>query len=466
MQRLTGLDAAFLALETPACHMHVIGAAVLDPSTAPEGPFHERVRDLMEARVPLVPPLRRRLVEVPFGLNVPSWIDDPDFDLDYHLRRAALPAPGGPEELAAFVADVAGRPLDRRHPLWQAYVVEGLENGYQAFVTKIHHSLIDGVAGVAILGALFDFEADAPMVPELEPPEQFRPEAVPSDQEMLVRAMADLVRQPAKMYRAVRKSVPNAVRAVQRVRESEHDVALPLSTPRLAMNRSITPHRVVSFSSVQLADVKALKNALGVTVNDVVLALTTGALRKYLEGRDELPDRPLVAAIPTSVRGEGDSQFGNKVSSMFAALPVEVDDPLQRVEVISDSMKGAKEMHEEVGSSTLEDWAELASPVLFSRAMRAYSRLRVGERMRPVINLIASNVPGPAFPLYFAGARMVALHPLGPIFDDCGLNLTVISYLDHIDFGFLASRELVPDVDALAEAVPATLQELMKAAGL
>ena len=466
MQRLTGLDAAFLALETPACHMHVIGVAVLDPSTAPPGPFHERARDLMLARIPHVPPLRRRLVEVPFGLNVPSWIDDPDFDIDYHLRRAALPAPGGPEELAAFVAEVAGRSLDRSHPLWQAFVVEGLENGHQAFVTKIHHSLIDGVAGVAILAALFDFEADTPMVPETEPPEAFRPEAKPSDQEMLARAMADLVTQPAKMYRAVRKSVPNAVRAVQRVRGSEHDVALPLATPRLSMNRSITPHRSVAFSSVQLADVKALKNALGVTVNDVVLALTTGALRKYLEGRDELPDRPLVAAIPTSVRGVGDAQFGNKVSSMFAALPVELADPLTRVEAIADSMKGAKEMHEEVGNSTLEDWAELASPLLFSRAMRAYSRLRVGERMRPVINLVASNVPGPPFPLYFAGARMVALHPLGPIFDDCGLNLTVISYLDHIDFGFLASRELVPDVDVLAEAVPETLQELMKAAGL
>ncbi|HVJ98386.1 MAG TPA: wax ester/triacylglycerol synthase domain-containing protein, partial [Acidimicrobiia bacterium] len=164
MQRLTGLDAAFLALETPACHMHVIGVAVLDPSTAPPGPFHERARDLMLARIPYVPPLRRRLVEVPFGLNVPSWIDDPDFDIDYHLRRAALPAPGGPDELAAFVAEVAGRSLDRSHPLWQAFVVEGLENGHQAFVTKIHHSLIDGVAGVAILAALFDFEADTPMV--------------------------------------------------------------------------------------------------------------------------------------------------------------------------------------------------------------------------------------------------------------------------------------------------------------
>jgi WS/DGAT/MGAT family acyltransferase len=466
MQRLTGLDAAFLALETPACHMHVIGAAVLDPSTAPPGAFHERVRELMEARVPLVPPLRRRLVEVPFGLNVPSWIDDSDFDLDYHLRRAALPAPGGPEQLAAFVADVAGRPLDRSHPLWEAYIVEGLEHGHQAFVTKIHHSLIDGVAGTAILAALFDLTADAPLVPELDAPEPFRPEHAPSEQEMLVRAMADLVRQPVKMVRAVRKTMPNAVRAFQRVRDSEHDVALPLATPRLSMNRSITPHRAVAFSSVQLADVKALKNALGVTVNDVVLALTAGALRNYLEGRDELPDRPLVAAIPTSVRAETDSAFGNKVSSMFAALPVELPDPLERVEVISDSMKGAKEMHEEVGNTTLEDWAELASPVLFSRAMRAYTRMRMGERMRPVINLVASNVPGPSFPLYFAGARMVALHPLGPIFDDCGLNLTVISYLDHIDFGFLASRELVPDVEVLAEAVPETLQELMKAAGL
>ncbi|MDQ1480463.1 MAG: diacylglycerol O-acyltransferase / wax synthase, partial [Actinomycetota bacterium] len=188
--------------------------------------------------------------------------------------------------------------------------------------------------------------------------------------------------------------------------------------------------------------------------------------RIYLSGRDELPDRPLVASIPTSVRAEGDDRFGNRVSSMFAGLPVEIDDPIERVHAVASSMTGAKLMHEEMGGTTLEDWAEVAAPALFSRAMRAYTRLRVGERLRPVINLVMSNVPGPPWPLYLAGAHLVALHPLGPIFDDCGLNVTVISYLDHVDFGFLASRELLPDVDDLAAAVPEAFAELVKATGV
>ena len=465
MQRLTGLDAAFLALETPSAHMHVLGVAIVDPTTGPPGPFHERVHKLLEARLHLVQPLRRRLVEVPFRLHIPVWIEDPNFDLDYHLHRAALPAPGGPAELAAFVGDIAGRPLDRDHPLWEAYVVEGLEHGHQAFVTKVHHSLIDGVAGVEMIAALFDLESDAPLQPS-EPSEEWRPETMPSEIEMLGRAVVAIAQRPAKAVRAVSNLLPGVVRFARRARNEALEVALPLTAPRLSMNRTITPARIVAFSSVSLADVKAVKGALDVSFNDVVLAVTTGTLRRYLDGRDELPDRALVASIPTSVRVDGDPRFGNRVSSMFAALPVEIDDPIERVRAIARSMSGAKNLHEEVGGSTLQDWAEVAAPALFSRAMRFYSRLRVGERLRPVINLVMSNVPGPPWPLYLAGARLVAMYPLGPIFDDCGLNVTVISYLDHVDFGFLASRELMPDVDDLAEGVPQALAELTKAAGV
>ncbi|MDQ1434103.1 MAG: diacylglycerol O-acyltransferase / wax synthase [Actinomycetota bacterium] len=495
MQRLTGIDAAFLALETPSAHMQVLGVAIVDPSTVPSnqksaspksaspksagakaagaksanaqspGSYFDRVHELLEARLHLVQPLRRRLVEVPFGVHIPIWIEDPNFDLDYHLRRAALPAPGGARELTAFVADVAGRPLDRRHPLWEAYVVEGLEHGYQAFVTKVHHSLIDGAAGVEMIAALFDLEAGAPLRP-VQPAQEWHADSVPGDLEMLAHAVVSIAQSPAKVVRAVTNLVPGAVRFARRARHEALDVALPLTAPRLSMNRTITPHRAVAFSSVSLDEVKAVKNALGVTVNDVVLTVTAGALRIYLSGRDELPDRPLVASIPTSVRTEGDDRFGNRVSSMFAGLPVEIDDPIERVRAVASSMTGAKVMHEDMGGTTLEDWAEVAAPALFSRAMRAYTRLRVGERLRPVINLIMSNVPGPPWPLYLAGAHLVALHPLGPIFDDCGLNVTVISYLDHVDFGFLASRELLPDVDDLAAAVPEAFAELVKAASV
>ncbi len=468
MQHLTGLDAAFLAIETPSAHMHVMGVAVLDPSTIPDDdgtPFHERARALLAARVHLVPPFRRRLVETPFGLTVPAWIDDPDFDLDYHVRRAALPSPGGPRELAAFAADVASRPLDRSRPLWEAHIVEGLEHGHVALVTKIHHSLIDGVAGVSILAALFDMTADADIEP-LQPPPEWTPARAPSELEMLGSAFVRLARRQVKNVRTVVTFVPRFVRAVARTRDQDLDVALPLTAPRLSMNRTITAHRVLAFSSVSLDDVKAVKNKLGVTVNDVVLAVMAGALRSYLERRAELPDRPLVAAIPASVRASGDEQFGNKVSSMFAALPVDEADAVERVRSVARSMAGAKGLHEEVGGSTLEEWAEVAAPAVFSRAMRMYARLRVGERLRPVINLVLSNVPGPPWPLYFAGAQLVAIHPLGPIFDDCGLNATVISYLDHMDFGFLGCRELLADIDDLAGGVPDALAELMKVAGV
>jgi diacylglycerol O-acyltransferase / wax synthase len=463
VQRLSGLDAAFLALETPEAHMQILGVAILDPHSASERFSYARVRELFEARLHLVPPFRRRVVEVPLGLNNPVWIEDPDFDLDYHLRRAALPAPGGAAELTAFVADIASRPLDRAKPLWEAYVVEGLEHGWYAFIAKLHHSLIDGVSGIEILARLFDLEPDAALDPPESAPE-WHPDHVPNDFEMLGYGAFALARRPAEAVRAAVNLGQGVARAIRRARDAALHVTLPLTAPRLSMNRTITPHRIVSFSSVSLDDVKTTKNALGVTVNDVVLAVAAGALRSYLEARGELPDRPLVAAIPTSVRHADTPAFGNRVSSMFASLPVDVDDPIERVRAVALSMTGAKGVHEEVGGSTLEEWAEITAPIIFSRAIRFYSRLRVAERIRPAVNCVVSNVPGPPVPIYFAGARLVALHPLGPIFDDLGLNLTVMSYLDHVDFGFIACREVMPDADSLAARVPDAMAELMKAA--
>jgi WS/DGAT/MGAT family acyltransferase len=461
MQRLTALDAAFLSLETPAAHMQVMGIAIVDPTTSARGFSYEHVRDLLEQRLHLVQPFRRRLVEVPLGLHAPLWIEDPDFDLDYHLRRAALPAPGSERELAAFVADVASRPLDRQHPLWEAYVVEGLERGHYAFVAKIHHALIDGASGVEILASLFDLEPEPePKVTDVAP--DWEPEHVPSDFELVSHAALSFAQRPVQFVKAANSLGRSVVRGVQRARERELDVPLPLTAPKLAMNRKITPHRKVAFASVPLSEVKEAKNALGVTVNDVVLGVATGAVRAYLTQRGELPDRALVAAIPTNVRAEGERELGNRLSTMFAALPVEIDDPAERIEAIRRSTAGWKQVHEVVESSTLEDWAGVASPAVFSGAMRLYGRLRIGERVRPAINMIVSNVPGPSFPLYLCGARLVSLHPLGPILDDCGLNLTVMSYLDHVDFGFIACRELVPDVDDLAAAVPEALREIQK----
>ncbi len=462
MQELSGLDAAFLALETPTAHMHVVGVAVLDPSTSHRPFTVDAVRELVAARVGMIPALRHRVVEVPFGLYVPMWIEDPDFDVSYHVRRAALPEPGGPAELAEFVADVAGRPIDRSRPLWESYVVEGLEHGRTAFVAKLHHSLIDGVSGVEILASLFDIAPDAPLVPE-GALTAWEPDRVPNDFEMLGRAVTSMVRTPARMYRAARGLTRSVSRALNRSGDAALRVTLPLTAPKLTLNRSISSQRAVGLTTVPLADIKLVKNALGLTVNDVVLAVVAGAMRQYLVDRDELPDRSLVAAIPTSVRTADDTAYGNKVSSMFTELPVAVDDPIERIDIVAEAMSGAKSLHEIVGATTLQEWAELAAPAMFSRAIRTYTRLRLAERFRPVINVIVSNVPGPPFPLYLAGAQLVGLYPLGPIFDDCALNITVISYVDEVEFGFIGCGALVHDIDRLAAAVPDALAELLKA---
>ncbi len=465
MQRLSGLDAAFLAIETPTAHMHVMSTAILDPSTAPAHFDIDRVRALLLERMHLLPPFRRRLVSVPFDLHNPLWVEDPDFDLDYHVRRVALPSPGGLRELATLTAEIAGRALDRSRPLWELWYVEGLEQDRVAIITKVHHSAIDGMSGVELIANLYDFEADPEPRAAVVAGSDWRPDHVPSDPELIAFAVASLARQPLLMARAMRRLVRSAGRVAQRAREQTSNMTVPLTAPRLAMNGTITPHRKIAFSSIPLADVKLVKNAFGVKVNDVVLAVMTGALRTYLGGRGELPDRPLVATIPTSVRTEDQKrEMGNRVSAMFAGLPVEIGDPVERLLWVHRSTVGAKQMHEDIGGNTLQEWADLASPALFSRAMRVYSSLRMADRHRPIHNLVISNVPGPPFPLYFAGARLVAMYPMGPIFDGAGVNATVISYLDHVDFGFLVCRELVPDVDDLAAAVPDALAELVKAA--
>jgi diacylglycerol O-acyltransferase / wax synthase len=462
MQRLTGLDAAFLALETPSTHMHVMATMVLDPSDVPGGFTVETVRKLIADRLPRLEPFRRRVVEVPFGVHHPVWVEDPDFDLDYHVRRAALPAPGALDELAELTAEIAGRPLDRHRPLWELWVVEGLEHGHVAIIAKMHHAAIDGVLGVDLMTEIFDLERHP--APKPPPDHAPVPERVPSDAELLLGAVTSIARQPLRAYRAVRNLVGSAARVVQRIRSEPVSAGVPLTAPPSPLNGVLTPHRRVAFTSVPLGNVKVVKQAFGVTVNDVVLAVCAGALRRYLEMRGRVPDKALLAAIPASVRTADDrGVMGNRVSAMFATLATQLDDPVDRLFAAREVMSGAKQVHEDIGGNTLHEWAEVAAPVMFSRGMRLYERLLEG-RHPPIINLIVSNVPGPSFPLYCAGARLVSLFPLGPLLAGTGLNITVLSYLDSVGFGMIGCREIVPHLGAIAGAVPDALAELLKAA--
>jgi diacylglycerol O-acyltransferase / wax synthase len=466
MERLSGLDASFLYMETPTLHMHVSMAAVFDPSTIKGGYSFERVHKLVSGRLAKVPVFRRRLVQVPFRLGHPYWVDDPAFDLDFHLRRAALPSPGGMAELAEFVGDVCSRQLDRSKPLWQMYIVEGLENGNFALVTKMHHSTIDGVSGAELLAQLFDLSSD-PAPAADERPELMR-SRIPSDMTLVAQALATRLTKPPRIARLAWKTA-FAILDVRKVRSSESTrgkAALPLTAPRTSFNAAITAHRKVSFSSISLDDVKRLKNALGITVNDVVLAVCTGALRNYLESRGELPESPLVATVPVSVQGIQGVQSSNHISAMFVNLPTHLEDPLERLKTIREGTKGAKEEHHALGAEVLLNWVEHATPTVFAAAARTYSRLKLADRHRPIHNLIVSNVPGPDFPLYFSGAELVAGFPLGPILDGAGLNITVMSYRGVLNWGLMACRETVAGADEIAEAIPAALDELLVAAGL
>lgn len=465
MERLSGLDTTFLTFETPSVHMHVAQTAIFDASTVPGGYDFAKIKDHIRSRIHLVPPFRRRIVEVPFNLHHPLWVEDPDFDLDYHVRRVGVPAPGGLRDLSELAGRIASRPLDRSKPLWEAYVCEGMENDWIGVITKMHHCAVDGVSGAELMANLFDL---TPEGTDMSPPDEREPERVPSDVELIGFALNSRVKDAVKLLPLVSETVSTAANLVQRHRDPDTIVgAVPLTAPATPWNAAVTPHRKVSFAKVDLADVKALKDHHGVTVNDIVLALMGGTLRRYLQSKDALPDEPLIAVCPVSVRTDEETgETNNRVSAMFTSLATQFDDPAERIARIHETTKGAKDDHKAIGADFLTDWAEYAAPRTFALASRLYSQLNLADRHRPIHNVVISNVPGPPVPLYYGGAELVAAYPMGPIMEGAGLNITVMSYRDRVDIGFMACRELIPDVWDLPDHVDAAMAELLDAAGL
>jgi WS/DGAT/MGAT family acyltransferase len=430
----------------------------------PGGYSFEAIQKLMANRIHLLAPFRRRLVTVPFGLDHPVWIEDPDFDLESHIRRIGVPAPGSMHELAEIVADIAARQLDRTRPLWEMWVVEGMEDGQVAIVTKMHHSAIDGVSGAELMVHIFDLEPDHVTV---EPPAQsWQPEKPPGDLSLLMSSLARQAMSPVRMLRLAARSRRNLTSVVRRVASGGSDASpntLPFTAPRTPFSGAITPHRSVAFGRASLEDLKVTKKAFGTTVNDVVLAACAGSLRSWLLAHGGLPDKPLVVTCPVSVREEG-KEAANQVSAMFVALPIQMDDPVQRLLAIRQATIGAKDMHRAIGADTLTDWAEFASPAVFARAARLYTSMRLADRHRPIHNLVISNVPGPPIPLYCAGARVQAVYPLGPVMEGAGLNITVLSNMGNVDIGAIACREAVPDLWDIADGFVAAVSELRQLA--
>ncbi|HEX8646991.1 MAG TPA: wax ester/triacylglycerol synthase family O-acyltransferase [Thermoleophilaceae bacterium] len=468
MRQLTSLDSQFLALESARQTGHVGGLAILDPSTAPGGSLGcSDIQDLIAERLPLLPPLRWRLAEVPFGLDYPYWVDDEDFDLHFHVREIALPAPGSDDQLAEQTARIVSRPLDRARPLWELYLIHGLESGHVAMLTKIHHALIDGMSGAEIMGLLLDLSPEGRELPEPEPRE---PGRKPSDLELFARGVLGVPRYPLRVLRSLPSAVPNIEDTPFRTlpgsgalgrlgglarRAVGGDGRIPdrrqLVAPRTSFNGRLSPHRRYAFGQLSLDDVKAVKNAYDCTVNDVIVSICAGSVRRWLVDHRELPATPLVAQIPVSVRtDEQVGTYGNRIMLMSVPLHTEEPDPERRLQKTHESMIEMKERHRALPAELLQDANHFIPPAVFSRAAQLTFRLStVGPVGRPTWNLVISNVPGPQFPLYCAGARLVANYPVSVITDGMGLNITVMSYCGHLDFGIVADRDQMKDVQCL-----------------
>jgi len=478
VEQLSGLDGGFLAMETRSVFGHVGSVCIVD-SRRPRGGKSRLTLDhltrVIESRLPLVPLFRRRLATVPFGLDHPYWIEDPDFDIEFHVRELAVPAPGDDGQLAEQVARLHARPLDRSRPLWELYLITGLSGGRAAIYSKIHHAAIDGVSGGDILTAVLDLSREGRDLPTLEVFEGERP---PPAALLLARSAVTLTLQPLRAVRVatdLARSIPRIANMIgspftNLLAGKDNEELLSQTGPRAPktpFNAPLSPHRKWAFADLSLADVKRVRqgpDGAGLTVNDVVMALCAGALRRWLQLHEALPAAPLVAAVPVSVRTAGQKgTYGNKVSMMLAPLPTNLSDPVERLGAMHEAMRAAKDQHGAIPAGLLADVSQFAMPALANQAWRLSARLRLLERVN-LFNLVVSNVPGPNVPLYFAGAELLAYYPVSALVDGQGLNITVMSYRGNLYFGLVACRELVPDLDVMAGYLHDELDALTSAA--
>lgn len=461
MERLSGLDASFLYLESPQQLMHVCGIILLDPETIPDGYDFDRLKRGLEQRVRDIPMFHRKLKRVPLRIDHPLWVDDPDFDIDRHVHRLAVPAPGGAAELTELAGHLAGIGLDRSRPLWEMWVIEGLASGQIAVFMKMHHASVDGVNGANMISHLCSLEPDAPLL-DLAPRGELA--AAPSDAELFARGLLNNLGKPLHFAKLLAPTTDLLTKTVGRAREGTA-MAAPLTAPRTSFNGTITGHRAVSYVDMSLERIKEIRHAVeGATVNDVVLTISGGALRRYLDERGELPATSLLASVPVSVHETTSRRGGaNKVSSLFAKLGTDIEDPVERLHSLALNNARAKEHHKAIPADTLQDWAEFAAPRTFGLAVRMVSDLGLAERGPVIHNLVISNVPGPPLPLYLMGARIDGLYPLGPIFHGAGLNITVMSNNGKMCVGIIGCRESIPRVWDLAEDFPKELDALYAA---
>ena len=469
MLQLSGQDASFVYLETPHTPMHIGSVGIYDPSSAPGG--FVRFKDILkfiESRLEGARSFRQRLVRVPFDLDHPYWIEDPEFDIEFHVRHIALPKPGDWRQLCIQVARLHSRPMDLNKPLWEFTIVEGLDNvaglppGCFALVSKVHHAAIDGMSGVEMSAAVHDI--DASMTPR-ESKDSWAPENMPNVAELLMRSYFNSLRQPMRIAETIGRSLPGMAKLTLGVSKGDISLQNAKMAPKTRFNAKVGAHRVFDAAPFALKDVRAIKDAVpGATVNDVILAIVGGGLRQYLEDKGELPVDSLTAMAPISVRVEGEkAALGNLVSAMVVGLGTQIADPIERLRFVHEEAANSKAMTGAVGARTLTDYSQLIPSGLAGLAARLYTRVGAANALAPVFNCVVTNVPGSRIPLYFCGAKMVGMYGLGPVFDSMGLINTIYSYTDTIAISFTCDRVMMPDPDVYAAALRSSFEALRHA---
>lgn len=464
MERFTGQDASFLYMETPSVHMHTLKVAVIDlPSRIPYADVFDLVRVAMESKLHLVPRLRWRPVEVPGGVHHPMWVNDPNFDIGRHLYRSKIAAPGGQLEMDQAIAKIASIQLPRDRPLWETWLLEGLADGGVVLVTKIHHSLADGVASATMLAKVMALEPDQNDVNVPNP--AWVPEQIPSRRTLVTQALRDQGDQLGVFGPLVQRTVRGSVNVLQNIKHRATTVPYPFMTPRTVFNRTLSPRRSFATTSLPVAELKAVKNAAKVTLNDVVLATVAGALDRFFEARGETLSKPLIASVPMSVATPGNAprESGNRVANLFTSLCNDISDPLERLQRIHAVTKQSKDVQQQLGIETMLDWSEAAPAGLYRWILGAFSQSGLSDIMPPAANLIVSNVRGPDHPLFVAGARLRTIYSVGPAIEGIGLNITGWSYCGDLAVALIADADAIPDPHLITNALRPALDDLLRA---